>query len=46
MVKEALEDYVADHHLRIATLLLNSAVALAGGALSIVSILKVALSAA
>ena len=46
VVKEALEDYVADHHLRIATLLLNSAVALAGGALSVVSILKVAFSAA
>ena len=45
VVKEALEDYVADHHLRIATLLANSAVALAGGALSIVSILKVAFSA-
>ena len=46
VVKEALEDYVADHHVRIATLLLNSAVALVGGALAVVSILKVALSAA
>ena len=46
VVKEALEDYVADHHVRVATLLLNSAVAILGGALAVVSILKVALSAA
>ena len=46
VVKEALEDYVADHHVRLATLLLNSAVAALGGVLAIVSILKVALSAA
>ena len=46
VVKEALEDYVADHHVRVATLLINSAVALVGGALAIVSILKVAFSAA
>lgn len=46
VVKEALEDYVADHHVRIATLLANSAVALLGGALAVVSILKVAFSAA
>ena len=46
VVKEALEDYVADHHVRVATLLINSAVALVGGALAIVSILKVAFSPA
>lgn len=45
VVKEALEDYVADHHVRVATLLINSAVALVGGALAVVSILKVAFSA-
>ena len=45
VVKEALEDYVADHHLRMATLLLNTAVAVLGGALAVVSILKVAFQA-
>ncbi len=46
VVKEALEDYIGGHHLRLATLLLNTAVVLLGGALAVVSILKVAFSAA
>ena len=46
VVKEAVEDYIGGHHLRIATLLLNTAVAALGGALAVVSILKVAFSAA
>ena len=46
VVKEALEDYIGGHHLRLATLLLNTAVAGLGGALAVVSILKVAFSAA
>lgn len=46
VVKEALEDYIGGHHLRLATLLLNTAVAVLGGALAVVSILKVAFSAA
>lgn len=46
VVKEALEDYIGDHHRRIAWLLVNTAVVLLGGALAAVSILKVAFSAA
>ena len=46
VMKEAIEDYIGDHHRRIALLLLNAAVALVAGALSAVSILKVAFSAA
>lgn len=46
VMKEAIEDYIGDHHRRIALLLLNAATALAAGALSAVSILKVAFSAA
>ena len=45
VVKEALEDYIGGHHLRLATLLLNTAVVILGGALAVVSILKVAFSA-
>ena len=40
-----IEDYIGGHLLRLAMLLLNSAVALLGGALGVVSILKVAFSA-
>ena len=46
VVKEALEDYIGGHHLRLATLLLNTAVVVVAGALAVVSILKVAFSAA
>ena len=45
VVKEALEDYIGGHTLRLATLLLNTAVVVVGGALAVVSVLKVALSA-
>ena len=45
VVKEALEDYIGDHHLRLALLLLNTAVVCLGGALAVVSVLKVAFSA-
>ena len=45
VMKEAIEDYIGDHHRRIALLLLNAAVALVAGALCAVSILKVAFSA-
>ncbi len=41
-----IEDYVPGHSARLACLLLNSAVALAGGALGVVALLKVAVSAA
>ena len=46
VVKEALEDYIGDHHRRLALLLLNTAVVILGGALAVVSVLKVAFSAA
>ena len=46
VVKEALEDYIGGHHLRLATLLLNVAVVMMAGALTVVSILKVAFSSA
>ena len=45
VVKEALEDYIGGHTLRLATLLLNTAVVILGGALAVVSVLKVAFSA-
>ena len=45
VVKEALEDYIGGHQLRLATLLLNTAVVVLGCALAVVSILKVAVSA-
>lgn len=45
VAKEAIEDYIGDHHRRLLLLLLNSAVALLGGALGVVSVLKVALQA-
>ena len=45
VAKEAIEDYIGGHHLRILLLLLNSAVAFLGGALGVVSILKVAFQA-
>lgn len=45
VAKEALEDYIGGHRLRLATLLLNTAVVALGGALAVVSILKVAVSA-
>ena len=41
-----IEDYVPGHSARLACLLLNSAVALVGGALGVVALLKVAVSAA
>ena len=41
-----VEDYIGGHMLRLSLLLLNSAVALLGGALGVVAILKVAFSAA
>ena len=41
-----LEDYVSGHLPRLAWLLVNSAVALLGGALAVVALLKVAFSAA
>ncbi len=44
-MKAVIEDYVGGHHRRLAFLLLNTGVALAGGALAVVSILKVAVSA-
>ena len=46
VAKEAIEDYVSSHTLRLAALLANSALALLGGALGVVSILKVAFMAA
>lgn len=46
VAKEAIEDYIGDHHRRLLLLLLNSAVAFLGGALGVVSILKVAFQAA
>ena len=46
VVKEALEDYIGGHTLRLATLLLNTAVVVLGGALAVVSVLKVAFAAA
>ena len=41
-----IEDYVPGHSARLGCLLLNSAVALLGGALGVVALLKVAVSAA
>ena len=41
-----IEDYIPSHTQRLAYLLLNSAVALVGGALGVVAVLKVAFSAA
>lgn len=45
-MRVVIEDYVADHGLKLAALLANSGVALLGGALGLVSILKVAVLAA
>ena len=45
-MKAVIEDYIGGHHRRLALLLLNTGVALVGGALAVVSILKVAVSAA
>ena len=44
-MRVVIEDYVSGHELRIAALLANSGVALLGGALAAVSILKVAFQA-
>ena len=45
-MRVVIEDYVASHELRLIALLANSGVALLGGALAVVSILKVAFQAA
>ncbi len=45
-MRVVVEDYIGGHSLRLATLLLNSAIALLGGALAVVSLLKVAFQAA